>query len=193
MEEPVEPSSVLAGSSGGSNTNNLPHLVSSLRKLLSRQMLVGVNDGRFFLGAFYCIDKQRNIILQDAVEYRSTRRSSPAPMEQRCLGLILIPSTCRCCKVFRGCNNGIDGRVDDIPPERHALVTSFTNDGGKRIHHLPFSDPSFPLQHPWYHLRICKRTILSEEEVFLLLVDAVGWRPEGGEASEEAGFVKTSV
>ncbi|KAL4563458.1 hypothetical protein LXL04_027501 [Taraxacum kok-saghyz] len=54
-----------------------------------------VNDGRFFMGGFYCMDKQGNIILQDAVEYRATRRSSPSPMEQRGLGLILIPSSCR--------------------------------------------------------------------------------------------------
>ncbi|XP_020235594.1 uncharacterized protein LOC109815314 [Cajanus cajan] len=69
--------------------------VSRARKLLFRRILVGIKDGRFFLGSFYCIDKQGNIILQDAVEYRSTRQSSPSPMEQRCLGLILIPSSCR--------------------------------------------------------------------------------------------------
>ncbi|XP_024992542.1 uncharacterized protein LOC112526485 [Cynara cardunculus var. scolymus] len=69
--------------------------ISHVKKLLFRRMLVGVNDGRFFMGAFYCMDKQGNIILQDAVEYRSTRRSSPSPMEQRGLGLILIPSSCR--------------------------------------------------------------------------------------------------
>lgn len=69
--------------------------VSRVRKLLFRRMLVGIKDGRFFLGGFYCMDKQGNIILQDTVEYRSTRRSSPSPMEQRCLGLILIPSSCR--------------------------------------------------------------------------------------------------
>ena len=69
--------------------------ISHVKKLLFRRMLVGVNDGPFFMGAFYCMDKQGNIILQDAVEYRSTRRSSPSPMEQRGLGLILIPFTCR--------------------------------------------------------------------------------------------------
>ncbi|CAN6200778.1 unnamed protein product, partial [Urochloa humidicola] len=68
--------------------------VAKLRKLLFRRMLIGVNDGRYFLGLFHCIDKQGNIILQDAVEYRSARHSSP-PTEQRCLGLILIPATCR--------------------------------------------------------------------------------------------------
>ncbi|OWM85493.1 uncharacterized protein LOC116192750 [Punica granatum] len=69
--------------------------VSRVRGLLFRRMLVGIKDGRFFLGNFHCLDKQGNIILQDTVEYRSTRRSSPSPMEQRCLGLILIPASCR--------------------------------------------------------------------------------------------------
>ncbi|KAK1420364.1 hypothetical protein QVD17_21895 [Tagetes erecta] len=69
--------------------------ISHVKKLLFRRMLVGVSDGRFFLGAFYCMDKQGNIILQDAVEYRSTRRSSPSAKEQRGLGLILIPFACR--------------------------------------------------------------------------------------------------
>ncbi|KAJ4912578.1 Small nuclear ribonucleoprotein family protein [Raphanus sativus] len=69
--------------------------IARVRKLLFRQMLVGIKDGRFFLGSFHCIDKQGNIILQDTVEYRSVRRSSPSPTEQRCLGMILIPASCR--------------------------------------------------------------------------------------------------
>ncbi|KAK3146678.1 hypothetical protein QOZ80_3BG0270100 [Eleusine coracana subsp. coracana] len=76
---------------GGSS--NSP-AVAKLRKLLLRRMLIGVKDDRYFLGLFHCIDKQGNIILQDAVEYRSARASAP-PMEQRCLGLILIPAACR--------------------------------------------------------------------------------------------------
>ncbi|KAF8687349.1 hypothetical protein HU200_043034 [Digitaria exilis] len=68
--------------------------VAKLRKLLFRRMLIGVNDGRYFLGLFHCLDKQGNIILQDAVEYRSARHSAP-PTEQRSLGLILIPAACR--------------------------------------------------------------------------------------------------
>lgn len=93
-EQVMEISSTVSGSSDGSNPKS-SSLVSRVRKLLFRKMLVGIKDGRFFLGTFHCIDKQGNIILQDAVEYRSTRRSSPSPMEQRCLGLILIPSSCR--------------------------------------------------------------------------------------------------
>ncbi|KAF3449953.1 hypothetical protein FNV43_RR06032 [Rhamnella rubrinervis] len=86
MEEEVYKTLKEGGSSG---------TVNRVRKLVHRRMLVGIKDGRFFLGSFHCMDKQGNIILQDAVEYRSTRRSSPSPMEQRCLGLILIPSSCR--------------------------------------------------------------------------------------------------
>ncbi|KAF0902303.1 hypothetical protein E2562_015525 [Oryza meyeriana var. granulata] len=69
--------------------------VEKLRKMLFRRMLVGVNDGRYFLGLFHCVDKQGNILLQDAVEYRSARHSAPSPTEQRSLGLILIPAACR--------------------------------------------------------------------------------------------------
>ncbi|XP_061370052.1 uncharacterized protein LOC133312798 [Gastrolobium bilobum] len=87
--EAEQPIPVQVGSSDGSGR------VSWVRKMLFRRMLVGIKDGRFFLGGFYCLDKQGNIILQDTVEYRSTRQSSPSPMEQRCLGLILIPSSCR--------------------------------------------------------------------------------------------------
>jgi cellulose synthase A len=36
--------------------------------------------------------------------------------------------------------------MDDIPPEQHALVPSFMGGGGKRIHPLPYADPSLPVQ-----------------------------------------------
>ncbi|KAK6939151.1 Cellulose synthase, RING-type zinc finger [Dillenia turbinata] len=37
--------------------------------------------------------------------------------------------------------------IDDIPPDQHALVPSFLGGGGgKRIHPLAFSDPTFPVQ-----------------------------------------------
>uniref|UniRef100_A0A0D9WT88 Sm domain-containing protein n=1 Tax=Leersia perrieri TaxID=77586 RepID=A0A0D9WT88_9ORYZ len=80
-------------SSSGSSQN-----VEKVRKMLFRRMLVGVNDGRYFLGLFHCVDKQGNILLQDAVEYRiapSQRRRDSSPAEQRGLGLILIPAACR--------------------------------------------------------------------------------------------------
>lgn len=95
MEKQENESMNQVESSSDRSDPNHSNLVTRVRKLLFRRMLVGVSDGRFFLGGFHCIDKQGNIILQDAVEYRSIRRSSPSPMEQRCLGLILIPSSCR--------------------------------------------------------------------------------------------------
>ncbi|CAH2078654.1 unnamed protein product [Thlaspi arvense] len=92
MEQEAERSATsVASTSEGSGLDP----IARTRKLLFRQMLVGIKDGRFFLGNFHCIDKQGNIILQDTVEYRSIRRSSPSPTEQRCLGMILIPSSCR--------------------------------------------------------------------------------------------------
>ncbi|GAA0164448.1 RNA splicing factor [Lithospermum erythrorhizon] len=90
----IESSLSREGSSDASMENSSSN-VMQVKKLLSRKLLIGIEDGRFFLGTFYCLDKQGNIILQDAVEFRSTKRTTPSPMEQRCLGLILIPSSCR--------------------------------------------------------------------------------------------------
>ncbi|TYJ13349.1 hypothetical protein E1A91_A10G046200v1 [Gossypium mustelinum] len=94
MEQEVGESLIQLGNSDGSNSSSSDP-VTRVRKLLFRRMLVGIKDGRFFLGTFHCLDKQGNIVLQDTIEYRSTRRSSPSPMEQRCLGLVLIPSSCQ--------------------------------------------------------------------------------------------------
>ncbi|KAL6206870.1 hypothetical protein ACLB2K_024116 [Fragaria x ananassa] len=102
MEREAAESLIQVAGSEGSNPNSpdgsdlaFSEAVTRVKKLIFRRMLVGIKDGRFFLGTFHCIDKQGNIILQDSVEYRSTRRSSTSPTEQRCLGLILIPSSCR--------------------------------------------------------------------------------------------------
>ncbi|KAL7129661.1 hypothetical protein ABFS83_13G082800 [Erythranthe nasuta] len=81
--------------SDSSEQKNPSPFVGHAKKLIHHRMLIGIKDGRFFLGSFYCMDKQGNIILQDAVEYRSTRRTSPSPMEHRAVGLILIPFSCR--------------------------------------------------------------------------------------------------
>ena len=80
MELEAEESLIQAESSDGLNLNS-SDFVAHVRKLLFRWMLVGIRDGRFFLGTFHCMDKQGNIILQDAVEYRSTWRSSTSPMD----------------------------------------------------------------------------------------------------------------
>ncbi|XP_031491317.1 uncharacterized protein LOC116258347 [Nymphaea colorata] len=104
MEEPIQGSSstihqqpqndIQEETTFNANLTETP-AVNVVRKLLFRRLLVGVKDGRFFVGSFHCLDKQGNLILQDTVEYRSIHRSSPSPMEQRCLGLVLIPFSCR--------------------------------------------------------------------------------------------------
>ncbi|KAH8942495.1 hypothetical protein BDL97_14G102600 [Sphagnum fallax] len=76
-------------------------LVKKARKLLYRRLRVGVEDGRVFVGRFHCLDKQGNIILYDTLELRYVTGPSgaalnePPPVEQRSLGLVLIPSRCR--------------------------------------------------------------------------------------------------
>ena len=83
--------------------SNSNPLVKSVRKLLYKNLRVGVVDGRVFVGKFHCLDKQGNIILYDAVEYRpitkkvssSTLSTSSDCMEQRNLGLILISAKVR--------------------------------------------------------------------------------------------------
>ncbi|KAI5075187.1 hypothetical protein GOP47_0009859 [Adiantum capillus-veneris] len=84
--------------------------VRRCHQLLNRRMKVGVSDGRFFIGSFYCLDKQGNIILYDTLECRpiypssrdagvesltSSLSTSSASLEQRNLGLVLIPARCR--------------------------------------------------------------------------------------------------
>jgi small nuclear ribonucleoprotein (snRNP)-like protein len=82
--------------------------VCRIKKLLFRRLRVGIQDGRYFSGKLYCVDKQGNLLLSEAVEYRSRSPSGepiPVPLgsariddpniESRYLGLILIPVTCR--------------------------------------------------------------------------------------------------
>lgn len=73
-------------------------IVRKARRLLYRRLKVGVEDGRLFVGKFHCLDKQGNIILYDTVEFRNGPGSGDvgsAPVEQRGLGLVLIPARCR--------------------------------------------------------------------------------------------------
>lgn len=69
--------------------------VRKARRLLYRRLKVGVEDGRMFEGKFHCLDKQGNIILYDTVEFRNVPGAGRAPVEQRSLGLVLIPARCR--------------------------------------------------------------------------------------------------
>ncbi|XP_050235144.1 uncharacterized protein LOC126683327 isoform X3 [Mercurialis annua] len=61
-EKVLEVSPTQPENSDGSNSNS-SSLVSRLRKLLFRKMLVGIKDGRFFLGVFHCIDKQERHVM----------------------------------------------------------------------------------------------------------------------------------
>lgn len=72
-------------------------IVKKARRLLYRRLKVGVEDGRLFVGKFHCLDKQGNIILYDTVEFRnvSTGAGGFVPVEQRVLGMVLIPARCR--------------------------------------------------------------------------------------------------
>lgn len=93
MEETPDEDNLDSGNSSSSS------LVKRARKLLYRNLRVGVADGRVFVGKFHCLDKQGNIILYDAVEYRQiTKLSSSSAsncMEHRSLGLILISARVR--------------------------------------------------------------------------------------------------
>ncbi|KAG0628708.1 hypothetical protein M758_1G046700 [Ceratodon purpureus] len=78
--------------------DNAKPIVKKARRLLYRRLKVGVEDGRVFVGKFHCLDKQGNIILYDTVEFRNVPGSGDvgvAPVEQRGLGLVLIPARCR--------------------------------------------------------------------------------------------------
>ncbi|KAJ6869749.1 hypothetical protein NC651_034458 [Populus alba x Populus x berolinensis] len=152
MEEEMEISSSTASTQAAESSSS--DIVSRARKLLFRRMLVGIKDGRFFLGSFHCIDKQGNIILQDAVEYRNTHRSSPSPMEQRCLGLILIPSSCRTsCHV--DCSiEGLESRKLNMNQKPRKVMSKFlsTIEEGERygqeeewIRFLELNGPSISL------------------------------------------------
>ncbi|XP_024357528.1 uncharacterized protein [Physcomitrium patens] len=99
--------------------DNAKPIVKKARRLLYRRLKVGVEDGRIFVGKFHCLDKQGNIILYDTVEFRNVPSSGEvraeedvgggAPVEQRSLGLVLIPARCRTlCHVECSLNEKMD-------------------------------------------------------------------------------------
>ena len=82
--------------------------IQKAEKLLSRRLRVGIKDGRNFSGKLYCLDKQGNLLLSEAVEYRSrtpVNRPLPVPLrgepanvpslDSKYVGLILIPRKIR--------------------------------------------------------------------------------------------------
>ena len=80
--------------------------VCKVRKLLNRRMRVMVTDGRIFEGTLSCLDKQGNLLLNNATEFSrrelQVSKTSLTPLadskprfDQRSLGLILIPKHAR--------------------------------------------------------------------------------------------------
>jgi len=61
--------------------------VDELRSTLSATYRVGVTDGRVFLGTFACIDKEKNMILINADEYRFEE----GRWMDRYVGMIMLP------------------------------------------------------------------------------------------------------
>ncbi|KAI8085202.1 uncharacterized protein BX664DRAFT_338800 [Halteromyces radiatus] len=57
--------------------------VNLLRSYLNFKARIQITDGRIFIGTFVCVDKQKNIILAQAEEFRQE--------ERRLVGLIMIP------------------------------------------------------------------------------------------------------
>ncbi|KAI9674251.1 MAG: hypothetical protein M1829_003798 [Trizodia sp. TS-e1964] len=71
--------------------------VAFLESLLGKTLRITTTDTRIFLGGMKCTDKDRNIILSRAYEYRCPPISSVsvenpiADMTSRFLGLVVIP------------------------------------------------------------------------------------------------------
>ena len=59
---------------------------SCIQPYLDKPLRVGLTDGRVIVGTFVCFDKQRNILLVDAQEWR-WRESR----EERAVGIVLVP------------------------------------------------------------------------------------------------------
>jgi len=61
--------------------------INSVRSLLGQQLLITIQDTRSFMGTFVCTDRDRNIILANADEFRKAEDGG----EGRYVGMIMIP------------------------------------------------------------------------------------------------------
>ena len=70
-----------------------PAPAKDLRLRLDSPLRVGLTDGRVIAGTFVCFDKQRNVLLVDAQEWRWVAAVSGDVPEraQRQLGIVLVP------------------------------------------------------------------------------------------------------
>lgn len=64
-----------------------PPALANLKAALGSLFRISIPDGRVFEGRFVCIDRDRNIILQDAEE----QRASEGTASKRSVGLVMIP------------------------------------------------------------------------------------------------------
>ena len=60
---------------------------AQLREHLDAAFRVGLSDGRVIIGRFSCFDKQRNVLLTEAREFRT----SDCAGKSRNLGIVLVP------------------------------------------------------------------------------------------------------
>ncbi|KAL3930679.1 MAG: hypothetical protein SGPRY_001434 [Prymnesium sp.] len=67
--------------------------VKQLRSHLDAPLRVGLTDGRVIVGTFVCFDKQRNILMVDALEWRWLKSAIDGAMDrsERHLGIVLVP------------------------------------------------------------------------------------------------------
>ncbi|KAL1530769.1 hypothetical protein AB1Y20_001667 [Prymnesium parvum] len=77
----------------GATVAEAPAAVLELRKHLDAPLRVGLADGRVVVGTFVCLDKQRNLLLVDALEWRwfGAAGGGAAERAQRHLGVVLVP------------------------------------------------------------------------------------------------------
>ena len=59
--------------------------------LIDGLLRVTLTDGRVLVGTFSCFDKQRNILLQDAREFRILPEDGGLSESSRSLGIVLVP------------------------------------------------------------------------------------------------------
>lgn len=60
---------------------------TELKQYLDGALRVTLSDGRMLIGRFACFDKQRNVLLNEAREFRTTSCEG----RPRSLGIVLVP------------------------------------------------------------------------------------------------------
>ena len=61
--------------------------IEQVKDMMGRQLRVHMSDGRVVTGLFDCIDKQKNVVLDRAREWKSVGE----PESERSIGYILVP------------------------------------------------------------------------------------------------------